>query len=299
MRRFSLLALILALGLSLSIPDAEARRLGGGSSFGMKRNSTLMQRKAAPAPAQPARQASQQPNQAKPAGTPASTPAATSGMGRWLGPMAGLAAGLGLAALFSHLGIGAEMGSLILMLLAAGAVILIVRRLSNRSTARPQLQPAAANAGNYGAAPRHFEPLTAPTGGTGNATAGIPGNFDGAAFLRQAKLNFIRLQAANDAGNLEDIRAVTTPEVFAEIRLQHQERGRAAQQTDVMQLDATLLDVSEEAGQQIASVQFSGLIREATEAADAAPAGFDEVWHLVRPLDGNGGWLIAGIEQPH
>ena len=297
MRRFPILALILALGLSLSIPDAEARRLGGGASFGMKRNSSMMQRQATPAPAQPARPAAQQPAQAKPAG--ASTAPAASGMQRWLGPMAGLAAGLGLAALFSHLGIGAEMGSLILMLLAAGAVILIVRRLSNRSTARPQLQPAAANAGHYGAAPRHFEPLTAPAGGTGNAgnaTASISGDFDGEAFLRQAKLNYIRLQAANDAGNLEDLRAVTTPEVFAEIRLQHQERGSAAQQTDVMQLDAALLDLSEEAGRQIASVQFSGLIR---ESADAAPASFDEVWHLVRPADGSGGWLIAGIEQPH
>lgn len=302
MRRFPILALILALGLSLSIPDAEARRLGGGASFGMKRNSSMMQRNAAPAPAQPARQAAQQPAPAKPAG--AAAPAA-SGMQRWLGPMAGLAAGLGLAALFSHLGIGAEMGSLILMLLAAGAVILIVRRLSNRGATQQRLQPAAAHAGNYGAAPRHFEPLTAPAGGTGNAgnpgnaAAGIAGNFDGEAFLRQAKLNFIRLQAANDAGNLEDIRAVTTPEVFAEIRLQHQERGSAAQQTDVMQLDAALLDVSEEAGRQIASVQFSGLIRESHGSADAAPASFDEVWHLVRPLDGSGGWLIAGIEQPH
>jgi predicted lipid-binding transport protein (Tim44 family) len=294
MKRFPLFALILTLGLAFSIPDAEARRFGGGSSFGMKRNSSLMQRNATPAPAQPARQAGQQAAQAKP-GTPATTPPAASGMRRWLGPIAGLAAGLGLAALFSHLGMGAEMGSLLLMLLIAGGVIFLLRRLASGNRPAPQLQPAA---DLRGAAQSRFEPLTTPAGSAAHVTPptanSIPADFDSTGFLRQAKLNFIRLQAANDAGNLEDIRAVTTPEVFAEIRLQHQERSAAAQHTDVVQLDAELLEVSAEAGQQIASVQFFGQIR---EQADAAPASFDEVWHLARPLDGSGGWLIAGIQQ--
>ncbi|MBV2234000.1 MAG: 39S ribosomal protein L45 [Sterolibacterium sp.] len=303
MQRFSLFALILALGLSLSIPDAEARRLGGGASFGMKRNSTLMQRNTTPAPAQPSRQA-QQPNQAQPAAASPANAAATAGKRSWLGPIAGLAAGLGLAALFSQLGIGAEMGSLFLMLLIGVGVIFLLRRLGNtgnRNTSRQPLQTATVGAHIPASTATPFASLRpAAVGATTTADPArparpaIPDNFDDAGFLRQAKLNFIRLQAANDAGNLEDIRAVTTPEVFAEIRLQHQEHASATQQTNVMTLDADLLDVSEENGQQIASVQFSGLIR---ETADAAPESFTEIWHLVRPQDGRGGWLIAGIEQ--
>lgn len=289
MKRFPLFVLILTLGLAFSIPDAEARRLGGGTSFGMKRNSTLMQRKATPAQTPPARQAGQQAGQGKP-GTPAT--AAAAGKRSWLGPIAGLAAGLGLAALFSQLGLGEEMGSLLLMLLIAGGVIFLLRRLAAGSRPAPQLQPAN---NLRGATASRFEALHAPAGNAA-ALGHIPTDFDAAGFLRQAKLNFIRLQAANDVGNLEDIRAVTTPEVFAEIRLQHQERDAAAQHTDVMQLDAELLEVSTEDGRQIASVQFFGLIR---ETADAEPAGFDEVWHLVRPQDGSAGWLIAGIQQTH
>ena len=112
--------------------------------------------------------------------------------------------------------------------------------------------------------------------------------------MRQAKLNFIRLQAANDRGDMEDIRQFCSPEMAAEIQMQFQERNQLAQETDVMQLDAALLDVSTEANRALASVRFSGLIREET---NAAPESFSEVWHLSKPLDGSQGWQIAGIQQ--
>ena len=111
-------------------------------------------------------------------------------------------------------------------------------------------------------------------------------------FERLAKMVFIRMQAANDAGNVDDLRKFTTPELFASLRLDLQERGTAQQQTDVVQIDAQVVEATQEKGQDIVSVRFSGLIR---EAADAGAEPFNELWHLVRPADGSGDWAIAGI----
>jgi predicted lipid-binding transport protein (Tim44 family) len=111
--------------------------------------------------------------------------------------------------------------------------------------------------------------------------------------VRNAKVNFIRLQAANDARNLEDIREYTTPEMFAEIKMNWMETA-AAQKTDVVSLNAEVIDVTEEAERYIVSVRFTGLLR---EEANAAPEAIDEVWHLTKPRSGNSGWLVAGIQQ--
>ena len=148
-------------------------------------------------------------------------------------------------------------------------------------------------------APAHFEPASAPLGGGAAAAAAagpanVPAGFDVDGFLRQAKVNFVRLQAANDAGNMDDIRQFTTPEMYAEIKLELGDRGGKAQSTDVMQVNASLLELVTEDTRYIASVRFSGQIR---EEADAAPEAFDEVWHLTKPVDGSSGWVIAGIQQ--
>lgn len=279
MKQFLTLLSIFLAGSLMVVTDADARRLGGGRSFGMQRNIT-------PPP--------KAPTQAAPAAPASSAAAAQSGRSRWLGPIAGLAAGLGLAALFSHLGFGEEFGTLVmLMLLVAGAMFLF-RKLRRTS---PQSSPL-----QYAGGPRGFDAgqvasdgVFAATGGSAVQGAGsVPTGFDVDGFLRQAKVNFVRLQAANDAGNLEDIRDFTSPEVFAEIKLDLQDRGASKQQTDVVVLNADLLDVSEEARQYVASVRFRGTIR---EQEGAAPAPFDEIWHLAKPLDGSRGWQVAGIQQ--
>jgi predicted lipid-binding transport protein (Tim44 family) len=278
----ALIALFAAVfSLVLVVDDAEARRIGGGRSSGMQRNVTPQSPTAPAQNAVPAK-----PTQAQPAAAPQ-----PSGMSRWLGPLAGLAAGIGLAAMLSHFGLGEGFASIIMMLLIGMAVFFVIRLLFRRRA--PQSQPLQ-YAGNT-PAPMRFE---APPGGGGAAasaaTGSIPAGFDVDGFLRQAKLNFVRLQAANDARNIEDVRNFTTPEMFAEIRLEMQERGDAAQQTDVVTLNAELLDVAEEGKQYVASVRFHGAIRE-TEGA--APEAFDEVWHLTKPVDGNRGWAVAGIQQ--
>jgi predicted lipid-binding transport protein (Tim44 family) len=296
MKRFYLALFAAFIGLGLTVQDAEAKRLGGGGSFGMKRDSTVMKRDAAPAaPAQGSAAA------AKP-GTPATTPAPQpSGMGRWMGPIAGLAAGLGIAALLSHFGLGEEMATFLMIALLAVAAVVVFKLLFRKREPASAMQYAGA--GNVGRVePAHFEPVGGNVGSggapkevpLGETAASIPAGFDAEGFLRQAKLNYIRLQAANDRGDMDDIRNFTSPELFAEIRMQYVERGSTKQETDVQQLDASLLDVSEDNGRYVASVRFFGQIR---EAAGGPVEALDEVWHLSKPVDGNGGWVIAGIQQ--
>ena len=122
----------------------------------------------------------------------------------------------------------------------------------------------------------------------------VPAAFDSEGFTRTAKMIFIRMQAANDTADLDDLRRFTTPELFASLRLDLQERGPAAQATDVVKIDAVVLDVANEADRQIVSVRFHG---DVVEEKGAAPTAFNEVWHLVKPHDDSRPWAIAGIEQ--
>jgi predicted lipid-binding transport protein (Tim44 family) len=122
----------------------------------------------------------------------------------------------------------------------------------------------------------------------------IPADFDVAPFERNSKAAFIRLQAANDAKDLNDIRDFTTPEMYGEIALQLQERGEAKQKTEVVSVDARVIEVVTDANRAIASVRYTGVIRE----DDANAEGFDEVWHVVKDLsDSNSTWKLAGIQQ--
>ncbi|MCW7540357.1 Tim44-like domain-containing protein [Aquabacterium sp. A7-Y] len=306
-----LVALSMAVaGLSLAgAPlDAEAKRIGGGKSVGM-------QRQASPQPTQSPQTPPTQAQPAAAAAPAAAGAAAAAGKRSWLGPIAGIAAGLGLAALMSHLGLGEGMANILTLMLLAGAAFFLIRFLMRRfaggaSRGAPSgLQFAGAGAASgsaagFGAAPA--QPLqrsgldaAAPVGGiqlgkSGSAASFDSADFDAAGFERVAKTLFIRLQAANDAGEVEDLRKFTTPELFASLRLDLQDRKGASQQTDVLQLDAQVLDRARDDGQWVVSVRFHGLIR---EQADAAAERFDEVWHFVRPLDESRDWAIAGITQ--
>ena len=302
MRAFSLFAAALALGLTMTVPDAEAaKRLGGGSSSGMQRNMTTPDRAPTAAPAQ-APTASAATRAPAAAAAPQAQPKRS-----WMGPLAGLAAGLGLAALASHLGFGEELASMMMIGLLVMAVLVVVGLIMRRRAGGAQPAMAGANGMQYaGPAPQAHEaamqrtaadPLPGAAAQFSDAPAGgrtLPADFDEAAFVRQAKVNFIRLQASNDAGNLDDLREFTTPEMFAELKTNILARGEAAQQTDIVQIDAQVLEVAEEASRYVVSVRYSGLVR---EDRDAAPESIDEIWHLVKPRTGNGGWLLAGIQQ--
>ncbi len=282
MRNFVLMAAALVLGFTLQIGDAEAKRLGGGGSSGMQRQSIAPSRSYEAAPQAP-RQA------AAPAG-------ATQPKRSWMGPLAGLAAGLGLAALASHFGFGEGMANLMMVGLLILAAVMFFRFMRRKAAASQQGGMQYAGAGN-GYTPPEPAPF-APAGGLAApvaAAAGhIPADFDVEAFVRNAKVNFIRLQAANDAGNLDDIREFTSPEMFAEIKLGMGERASAKQETDVAQLNGEVLDVAQEASRYIVSIRFTGLI---AEEKGAAPTPFDEIWHMTKPTDNSRGWVLAGIQQ--
>ncbi|MBB5502706.1 Tim44 domain-containing protein [Paraburkholderia sp. MM5384-R2] len=310
-RRIGLIAMVgLLMAGTLASLDAEARRMGGGRSFGRQSNS-LQQRQTPPS--QPAQnsQAAQQSAQPAPATKP--TPPAAPNRNRWLGPIAGLAAGLGIAALLSHFGLGEAFAGMfanvIVIALIAIVVIWLIRRFTGRK--RDAAQPAYAGTApslntkgtDYIQEPRYTapptgsylepqgNPLTTPSLG---ATPSVPAGFDSEEFLRNAKVYFVRLQAAWDVGNVEDIREFTTPEMFAEVRVDLASRGTQPTQTDVVQLNAELLGVEERANESFASVRFSGLIREEPGAA-AEP--FVEVWNLTKANRTGEGWLLAGIQQ--
>lgn len=299
--RLLTLAVALVAAVAFTLPDAEARRLGGGKSFG-RQSSGTMQRDAARPPQQ---------QQAAPAPTrPGAAPGQATG-NRWLAPIAGLAAGLGLAALASYLGLGEEMATLMLLALLAIVAFALVRRFAGRRTAgpRPAYQGGYSQSQLGQEATVRYSPLSQPGAATphasgqgapatsvvGHGTGGsrVPDGFDVEGFERNAKVQFVRLQAVFDAADLNDLREFTTPEAYAELALQIRERGNAANRTDVVTLDAKLIGIESTANEHVASVRFSGMIREEVDG-EAQP--FDEVWNLVKPVAG-GGWVLAGIQQ--
>jgi predicted lipid-binding transport protein (Tim44 family) len=282
----NLLSIIITLTtLSLIAVDADAAsRMGGGRNIGKQRSDINQQQAAPKAPAQ-------QQKQAAPA-TPAQQP---SGMSRWLGPLAGLALGAGLMALFMNNGLAGALGGILMIVAIIAVAVFVVRLLLRGRTAQQPLQYAAA-----GAAEPTFSALPGGAGAqsvaaTTDASARqLPAGFDAAEFVRHAKLNFVRLQDAYDKQDLATMRDFLAPEVYREIEADIQAAGTASQKTDVVTLDAEVLDVITEGDLYVVSVRFSGLIRE-QEGGGLAP--LNEIWHLQKPVSGRSGWLIAGIQQ--
>jgi predicted lipid-binding transport protein (Tim44 family) len=268
------------LGAALATSDAEAKRLGGGRSVGTQRSIT------APPASTPAKPAQQQ------AAPGAQQPApAASGLSRWLPMLGGLALGGLLGSMFGGSGFG---GILLLALLAIGAVMvfkMLARRRDEANSHQP-VQFAGLGAHETVKMPLASSLPENSSRAQSAQAANIPAGFDTATFLRGAKMNFIKLQAANDAGNLEEIRELATQEMFDV--LSRDVRTPTGQHTDVVSLDADLIEVATEENRYWASVRFSGTVR---EAPGAAPEDFQEVWNLVKPADGSSGWLLAGIQQ--
>ena len=277
-----LMALIAVCGLGLVVVDVEAKRLGGGKSLGMQRNTQQQATPKAPA-------------QQQAAGTPAPQQPAAAG-NKWLGPLAGLALGAGLMALFMNNGISGAFMGLLLLAAIAGIAIMAFRALRGRA-ANPPLQYAGSGQGN------EQQPLSSVPGSAAAAhsvaaatttTGRWPADFNATEFLRHARLNFVRLQEANDTRDSAALADFLTPDVLAEVQNQWQTEGAAQGKTEVVTLESEVLDVVTEGLLYIVSVHFSGLVR---EDAGAEPQAFAEIWHLEKPLRGATGWLVSGIQQ--
>jgi predicted lipid-binding transport protein (Tim44 family) len=265
-----LLALCLTFfGAALIATDVDARRLGGGRSIGAQRSVTPPP---ASAPAKPAQQQQTAPQQQP---------------SRW-GALGGLLGGLALGGLLGYLFGGSGLLGFLLLAALAVAIVLAIRALAARREERPR-PVQFAGGGNEAMA----TPPSQAEGVPAAPASRVPAGFDTAGFLRTAKMNFIKLQLANDAGRLDEIREFTTREMYEELR---RDLPAGAQQTDVVALNADLLELATERGEHWAAVRFYGMVR---ETPDTEAVGFEEVWNLVKPADGPGGWLLAGIQQMH
>ena len=312
--RWTAAAVLLTATLSLLAvtQDAHARRMGGGMSFGRQSTNVVKQRQAVTPPAAQTTQRAAAPAAGAAAGT-AAAGAAKSGMSRWLGPIAGIAAGLGIAALLSSLGLSGAflefLSSALLIGLVIFAVMFLVRRL--RGAAQPQ--PAGAGAGAGGnsyrqSSPQGFDAPARPAPAPAPAAAApviesvpsvqaqdpswfIPAGFDVPGFLDQAKQQFTHVQSLWDAGDRDGLREFLTDDLLTEItpRLPAPTEGN---RTDVVLLNAELLGIETVAGGHLASVRYSGMLR---ESAGTEAFHFEEVWNLYK-ADG-AGWLLAGIQQ--
>lgn len=318
----SLFTLVLAVAVGTVAFDAEAKRFGGGKSSGMQRQNTT-------APAAPNQSGA--PAQKAPAAAPAAAGAqgaAAASKRSWMGPLAGIAAGLGLLALASHFGFGEALANMMLigLLVMAGlmafAFFMRKRAASQGATfagagagsrdARPTQDPLAAFRSNSQSESQANSQATQPAqhgsligsrigsglglglGGAAAASAAIPADFDTASFARNAKSQFLALQAANDAADYDKLAGYLSPDMLQVVRQEIFERGTQTQETQVFGLEAQVLAVAQEDSRYVVSVRFTGSVR--TEAG-VAPDDLDEVWHLTKPLVGQGGWVIAGIEQ--
>lgn len=271
MRKWLLAVSVILLGGLLAVQDADARRLGGGRSVGTQRN-VAAPPPVSPAPKQVAPQQAQNPQPAPQAGS------------RWGGILGGLALGGLLGYLFAGNGMMGVLALAVLVFLAFAVIGALMRR--GREDAHRPAQLAGFGDETVPAPP------PSQASGVTMAASTLPAGFDAAGFLRSAKTNFIKLQMANDAGRMEEIREFTTHEMFDALRGD----VRAGQHTDVVALDADLLELATEKDRHWASVRFSGMVR---ETPGTEPVGFAEVWNLVKPVDGSSGWLLAGIQQMH
>ena len=316
------LSAMLALTLSLGATDADAKRLGGGSSVG-KQSSNVTQRGAAPANNNAAA--------ARP-GAPAAAAPAVAPKRPWGAMLGGLAAGLGLAWLASSLGLGGAFGQIIMFALLAFGLMLLVgfvmRKMKGGNAATPN-RPAApfafqgagsAPSPTSAVTPRTYNPenvgndasarpwersglASAATGGSmigsglaGSQSWGVPADFDADGFLRACKTNFTTLQDAWDRSDIQSLRTMMTDDMLAQIKAQLNDReshtGAGINKTDVVMLNAQLLGIEELSDSYMASVEFSGMIK---EDASAGASPFREVWNMTKPRSG-GGWLVAGVQ---
>jgi predicted lipid-binding transport protein (Tim44 family) len=330
----SVFTALLAVAMLVAVPDADAKRMGGGRSVG--KNSQTTQRDAAPANNASSNTTSPAAAPSAAAKAPAAAPAPVSNRSKWLGPLAGLAAGLGLAALASHFGFGEGLANIMMialfaMIAFAAFRFFMAKRAANNMTSgmksmtpgmTPGMTPAYAgassgSASNESLAYKSSMPVQdatpvgysgasgssgAYTGGIGSALAdgglqAIAG-FDEAGFVRQAKVYFVRLQAAYDVADQKDLREFTSPEMFAELMMEINERNGAVNRTEVEKLDAELLGQGQDSTHQHVSVRFHGLVKEFEGTnTHADSTAINETWNFAKPANGAEGWTLVGIEQ--
>lgn len=306
---------ILVAMLALASVQADAARLGGGRSMGRQSSNVTQRQSTVPAPLPAQQQAAPQ---------PAPNPAAAAPRRPWGAMLGGLAAGLGLAWLAHSLGLGAAFGNILLFAVLAMMVLAVIAAMRRqRAPAGPNAYDGAGTSPATPISPHQYSPdkvgndasarpwerssmaFEAPklesgvqigSALGGSQTWGIPAGFDTGGFVAAAKRNFVTLQDAWDRADIGTLRSMMTDQMLAEIKAQLADRereGGGPVKTEVDMLDASLLGIEDTGTDYLASVEFSGMIR---EQPSAGPSAFREVWNMVKPKDGHAGWLVAGVQ---
>ncbi|MEO7390796.1 MAG: TIM44-like domain-containing protein [Ramlibacter sp.] len=316
---------LVAILATASFESEAARRLGGGGSTGRQSSNVTQRETAKPAPASPAQ------NQAAPA-APGANPAAAAPKRPWGAMLGGLAAGLGLAWLAHSLGLGAAFGQFLMIALVVLVVMVAIGwfirsrrpaqgsnpgspyafqgagapanaatapqyspdKVGNDASARPwERSSMAFDAGKYG----QGSGVQIGSALAGSQSWGVPAGFDTEGFIAAAKGNFVTLQDAWDRSDIPSLRSMMTDEMLGEIQSQLAEReghlGGQPNKTEVVMLEAQLLGIEDLGNDYMASVEFSGMIR---EEPSTGPSPFREVWNMTKPKSGMSGWLVAGVQ---
>jgi predicted lipid-binding transport protein (Tim44 family) len=325
-----LLTAVLAITLTLAGQDAEAKRMGGGKSIG-KQSPNVTQREATPGGANSATNAAAAKPATPPAAAAPVAPkrpwgAMLGGLAAGLG-LAWLASSLGLGGAFGQIIMFALLA--LVIMLVVGFVMRKLKSKGNPDGNRTREPFAFEGAGNAGPASgynpknvgndssaRPFERAGAAfdanretaggsaAGGSmigsallGSQSWGVPAGFDADGFLEACKKNFITLQDSWDRSDIQSLRAMMTDEMLDQIKTQLADReshtGGVNNKTDVVMLNAQLLGIEELSESYMASVEFSGMIR---EDASAGASPFREVWNMTKPRNGGSGWLVAGVQ---
>jgi predicted lipid-binding transport protein (Tim44 family) len=267
MRNLFSCLLIVLLTFGLVVNEASAKRFGGGRSFGVQRSQSSLF------------------SSNKAQNTKALGQRSTGN--KWGGMLGGLLVGGLLASLF----MGNGLGTGIISWLILGAVVFFIVSFFRRRM-QPGMQSAGPGAFRQNSFNNFNQPFTNSGSYGSNNVSEYPAGFIPENFLRDAKVCFIRLQAAYDQKNLQDLTAFTAPEVFGEIKMQLDEMGDAPNKTEIINLNAELLDVSKQFDSTIASVRFTGTIKE----NDDPVTQLDEIWHF-RQFGTNKEWVVGGIQQ--
>ncbi|WP_397455292.1 Tim44 domain-containing protein [Pseudomonas versuta] len=282
MKRFLSIAMALCIGLTMSL-DANAKRFGGGKSFGS-------------APSHQARQAA--PAAAPAAAGAAGAAAKAGGASRWLGPLAGLAAGGLLASMF--MGGGFQGMQFFDILIMAVIAFLIFRFIAARR--RKQQADMMAPAGHAPMQREAFDakPAAPSIFGGGSAAPAArpvinaPAWFNEQSFLEAARNHFQSLQQHWDANEMDKIAEFVTPQMLDFLKRERADLGDGFQSTYIDNLTVQLDGLDDRADKTIATLTFSGLSK--TSRFDQGEA-FSESWNMERQQGDNQPWLVAGIRQ--
>lgn len=322
MNKFSSFFFTIVIAASLScagISDAEAKRFGGARSFGgaSKYSKSYSRKASSPTKKTASQQQAYNKNQ--------SARQTMSKRGGLMGLLGGLALGGLLGSLF--FGGAFENFNFMDILIFGGIAYLLFKLFAAKAGSQ---RPRAANDRNsYSAGTTQAEPLntnyqrsnSAPANPAGfdtdifsrkgqtasfNASDNtpeeklvenaivLPQGFDEQDFLTGAKGAFEMLQNAWDNNDLAEIRSLTTDKVFAEIQDQLKS-SNDKNHTDVLKIEAELLEVRELANELEAVVLFDTLLR---EKHGAHPEQVREVWTFIKPKNSmQAKWYLDGLQQ--